>query len=166
MATTPKTDGQTALEPERILATIERSGLKRTPQRAVAVAQALQVGATKEAAAAHAGIDDNTLYRWMRDDPAFASLVAAAEAAAEMTMTTAVYRAVSTDPKMAAWWLERRRPKQYGRRDRMDVTHGTRELARSIAEEHGLDEDAVIARAQEIVAAARERSRRGEPEGE
>lgn len=159
------TPGQDILRPDRILATIEPSGAKRTPQRAVAVAQALMVGATKRAAAAHAGIDDNTLHRWIHDDPAFRALVEAAEGAAEMTYVTAVYRAATTDPKTAMWWLERRRPKEYGRRDRMDITYETRELARSIAEENGLDEEALLARAQQIVAQARERNRRSEPEG-
>jgi len=154
--------GDDALKPEVILATIKQSGAKRTPARAVAVAQALMVGASKRAAAAHAGIDDNTLHRWIHDDPAFRALVEQAEGAAEMTYVSAVYRAASTDPKTAMWWLERRRPKEYGRRDRMDISYETQQLARSIAEEQGLDETELLLEAQAIVESARDRNRRAD----
>jgi hypothetical protein len=70
----------------------------------------------------HAGLDQNTFWRWMKADAAFAALVEQAEAEAEMVCVTTIGRAAQVPAtwQAAKWWLERRRPAQWGRRRRSD----------------------------------------------
>jgi hypothetical protein len=49
----------------------------------------------------------------------------------------------------AAWWLERRRPDDYSRRDRVDVT--VRQEAQKLAAQMGIDAAELIAEAERIV---------------
>ncbi len=88
---------------------------KATEQRIEALLGALRAGNTREAAAAHAGIDRTTLYRWMGRNRALRVRVEGAEADAEVRFAAQVAQAASTDWRAAAWWLERRRSASYGR---------------------------------------------------
>ena len=77
---------------------------------------ALRTGCTREAACDHAGIVRTTLYRWVESKPGLRARVEKAEADAEVRFTAQVARAAGDDDwRAAAWWLERRRPKSYGR---------------------------------------------------
>ena len=95
---------------------------RRTPERAIAVAAALRAGATRTAAAARAGLDQNTFWRWMKDDAAFVELVEKAEAEAEMVYLTRFFQAAQdpADWRAAASWLERRRSASWGRGRRVN----------------------------------------------
>lgn len=133
---------------------------KRTPQRALGIYNALASGMGRIAAARQNGIDDNTMFRWMADDPAFTDMVEEAEGIAEAKYTTAVYLAASQGTwQAAAWWLERRRPSLYGRRDRMDVSVDIRVLAESLARAEGLDADELMSEAMHILDVHKERLR-------
>jgi len=89
---------------------------KATEARIEALLAALRVGNTRDASAGHAGIVRTTLYRWLERDPALRTRVEKAEADAEVRFTAQVARAAGDDDwRAAAWWLERRRPKSYGR---------------------------------------------------
>jgi len=89
---------------------------KATEARIEALLAALRVGNTRDASAGHAGIVRTTLYRWLERDPALRTRVEKAEADAEVRFTAQVARAAADDDwRAAAWWLERRRPKSYGR---------------------------------------------------
>jgi hypothetical protein len=89
---------------------------KATEARIEALLAALRVGNTRDASAGHAGIVRTTLYRWLERDPALRTRVEKAEADAEVRFTAQVARAARDDDwRAAAWWLERRRPKSYGR---------------------------------------------------
>lgn len=128
---------------------------KRTPERQLAIVNALVAGNTRRAAAAFAEIDQNTFYRWLDDDPDFRAAVDHAEAKAEVRYVTRVAQAVAEgDWHAAAWWLERRRPADFGRRDRVEMTVDIRRAAEEIAAADGLDVDDVIAAAERIVAHA------------
>lgn len=98
-----------------------------------------------------AGVDFSTFRDWCNADPEFAKAVYSAETASIDRLRKRIERA-SRDPKLwpaAAWLLERRNPKKYGKRDRVDarVTHGlekfsdeelearARELAKKYAKE-------------------------------
>lgn len=51
----------------------------------------------------------------------------------------------------AAWYLERKYPDRYGRRERWDMRQMMMEVMKRIAAEQGLDESEVIAEAQRLV---------------
>ena len=89
---------------------------KATEPRIETLLVALGTGCTREAACDHAGIVRTTLYRWVESKPGLRARVEKAEADAEVRFTAQVARAAGDDDwRAAAWWLERRRPKSYGR---------------------------------------------------
>jgi hypothetical protein len=81
---------------------------------------------TRRAAAAAAGFSKTTLYR-MLDNDTDGTLVTAmekAEGQAEAAYSTIVANAAA-DPKnwtAAAWWLERRHPADYAKRDKVEMS--------------------------------------------
>ena len=88
---------------------------KATEARIEALLVALRAGNTREAAAGHTGIDRTTLYRWLERDPSLRTRVEKAEADAEVRFEAQVAQGASDDWHAAAWWLDRRRPRSYGR---------------------------------------------------
>lgn len=92
-----------------------------------------------------------TFYRWL-DDETFRDEVEKAELAAEAAYTTAVAQAVPKSWQAAAWWLERRKYQDYGRRDSLEVKMDLRAEVTKLAEELGLDPAAAIAEAEAIMA--------------
>lgn len=104
--------------------------LKYSPQRVEAILGALRLGNTRAAAAAYAGVDDETLRRWMPRFPEFRAAVVKAEADAEVRAVAEIRQAYQAGNwTAAAWWLERRRPQDWGRKDRVDVVQIVREMA-------------------------------------
>ncbi|MBV9173618.1 MAG: hypothetical protein JOZ81_26440, partial [Chloroflexi bacterium] len=94
---------------------------KLTPERQERVLAAIGAGATRKAAASYAGVDESTLYRWLKRNASFASLLRAREDEVEVRACAEIQQAASADWRAAAWWLERRRPADYGRTDRVDL---------------------------------------------
>lgn len=143
-----------------------RSKSPRTPETLEVIVRALRGGNTRTAAAVYAGIDRSTLQRWCAADAAVRRACAQAEATAEVRAATVVIddafgrpaqyddagrqiRAeVRANPLTAQWWLERRRPHDYGRRVTVDVRRTIEEYAAA----NGLDADALIAEAEDIIA--------------
>jgi len=123
--------------------------VKFTTERQQRVLEAITAGATRHAAALHAGIDESTLYNWLRRYSSFSSRIARAEADVEVRCTALILRAAETDPRHAQWWLERRRPADYGRQDRIELT--VRETAQRLGAQLGIDPDALIAEAEAIL---------------
>jgi hypothetical protein len=119
---------------------------KATPIRRGALLEALRQGASREVAAAVAGIDRTTLWRWTRYDPTFAEEVERADAEAEMAMVKVIHDA--NDWRASAWWLERRRPHEWGRNAHPVVD--VRDLAARVAEAEGIDLDDLLRGAEEI----------------
>ena len=64
-------------------------------------------------------------------------------------MVAHVAKAAQDGTWQAAWWLERRRPDDYGRRDRVDVT--VRQQVQKLAAQMGIDAAELIAEAEPIV---------------
>lgn len=82
-----------------------------------AILASLRVGNTRRAACGIARIHHSTFYTWMHDEPDFAAEVAGAEAEAEAEYVQSIKNAIPNDWRAAALWLERRRPKEWGRND-------------------------------------------------
>lgn len=88
---------------------------KATAGRIEALLAAIRSGSTREAAAGHAEINRTTLYRWLARNAGLRSRVEKAEADAEVRLAAQIAQAAGADWRAAAWLLERRRPKAYGR---------------------------------------------------
>lgn len=109
---------------------------KYNTDRAGRILAALRAGNTRSAAAHAGGIDMGTLARWEKRFSDFAGYVRDAESAAERMMVGHIRQAALSDWRAAAFWLERRRSEDWGRKDRLEVTS----LVRLMAAEAGLDE--------------------------
>lgn len=130
---------------------------KLTDQRTEALLQGLRMGMTRQAAAGAVGIHPTTLWRMVDADAAFRTAVETAEAEAEARYTAIVAQATQ-DPKhwtAAAWWLERRRYRDYARREKVEMSIDLRTIAARIAEESDLDADAIMAEAERVLAGDR-----------
>ena len=111
---------------------------KLTPAAEKAILDALRAGATRTAAFEAAGISRARISTYMRGFVTFRDAVMQAEAGAELRAIVGVRQAINAnDWRAAAWWLERRRHDDWGRRDRIDLVATVRMLAR----EHGLTAD-------------------------
>jgi hypothetical protein len=76
---------------------------------------ALRVGATYAAACGYAGISEDTLANWRRNKSDFSERLARAEGEATVRWLLLIEQAAATDWRAAAWKLERRYPREYGR---------------------------------------------------
>jgi len=78
---------------------------------------ALRAGNTRRAACAFAGISEDSLARWEKAGGDFQAAVAEAEASAEVRAVALIQQAAgSGNWRAAVWWLERRRPNEWGAR--------------------------------------------------
>ena len=96
-----------------------------TPERTAKVCEALALGVSWAAAAAHAGLSERCVMDWCargRDgEEPFAQFLQAATRArdgAEVRMAAIVLKSAQEGNAAAAqWWLERRRSAEWGKRD-------------------------------------------------
>jgi len=95
------------------------------------ICNALRAGNTQKVSALYAGIDETTFYRWMQNYASFASAIKKAEADAEVSAVAIIKKAMPETWQAAAWWLERRKPDDYGRNLAL---RADKEVARIIAE--------------------------------
>lgn len=100
-----------------------------TPERHKVICDAIADGATREVAAAAAGVGESTLYQWLKKgrdglEPyvEFAEAIEKADAEGELSNIRTIKSASASTWQAAAWLLERKHPERWGRRDRMDVT--------------------------------------------
>jgi hypothetical protein len=118
---------------------------KYTPERVKRIIDALAAGNTRGASAAYGGIDHDTLLRWEKRYAEFAEQVKDAEARAEVGHVANIAQAArSGNWTASAWWLERRRHQDWGRKDKLEIISSVREMARAT----GADEDAAVAEAE------------------
>jgi hypothetical protein len=120
---------------------------KYTPEREKRILEALSAGTSRRGAAEYGGIDEGTLIDWMKRYATFSSAVVAAEAAVEVRATLTIRQAFTDDWKAAAFWLERRRNKEWGRQVKVELINTVREMARAA----GVDEDAAVAEVEQIL---------------
>lgn len=122
-----------------------------TSEQTERLLEGLRHGMTRRAAAAYAGFGKSALYDMIDRDRTLRTAIENAEGEAESAYTKLVANA-ATDPKnwtAAAWWLERRHPNDFGRKDRVEVKVDLRTIAERVAP--GLDVDAVLAEAERIM---------------
>lgn len=89
------------------------------------VCDAIRGGNYRETAAMWVGVPPETLSRWMKKTGAkylaFRRAVLEAERAAEIRAVALVMKAAAEDPSHAKWWLERKFPERWARRDRHEL---------------------------------------------
>jgi hypothetical protein len=123
---------------------------KYNETRTDAILTALRAGNTRKAAVAYAGVDYVTFLRWCERYASFAEAVEKAEADAEVRHVANIAKAAGEGTWTAsAWWLERRRHKDWGQKARLDV------VVKQLAEQTGLKEDEIVAEAERLLAGTR-----------
>ena len=98
---------------------------KCTPEVVAKICEALKLGVSWAAAAAHAGLTERCVMEWkargLEGEAPFDQFLQEATRAresAEVRMAAIVMKAAQEGNASAAqWWLERRRPENWGRRD-------------------------------------------------
>lgn len=126
---------------------------KYSPEIVKKILDALAAGNTRKASAQYAGVGENTLGDWLRRYRDFRDAVLRAEAAAEVGHVANIAQAARAGSVAASiFWLERRRHRDWGKVDRLEVE--IRQAAEAVAAETGADADWLIARAEAIVAKA------------
>lgn len=99
---------------------------KLNADRQARLVEALKSGNTRRASAEYAGIGESTFYRWMERGEAATSgkykelweAVKKAEADAEVRNVALIQRAANGGTwQAAAWWLERRKPQDWAKRE-------------------------------------------------
>lgn len=132
---------------------------KLTPEIQRVIVSAIAKGNTREVAAAAAGIGRTTLFTWMSTGSSathgpyrdFLNAVKKAESLAVMSMVGIVRHAAGESWQAAAWWLERRYPDEWGRKDRIELETIVRREAEKVAEETGLSVEDIVAAVEAIV---------------
>jgi hypothetical protein len=87
------------------------------PQRRETLLEALTAGNTRKAACACAGFSEDAFARYCTAYPNFAEAVREAEATAEIRNVGKIQQASEKNWRAAAWWLERRHPQEWGRKN-------------------------------------------------
>jgi hypothetical protein len=106
-----------------------------TKARQEALLAAIEIGTTRKGAAAAAGVDEKTLYRWL-ERPEFRERMREAEGRFELAMVRRVrMAAVKGSWQAALTLLARRLPETWGERQRVDMTVESLPAADRIAHE-------------------------------
>lgn len=109
-----------------------RPRLLDTPEgqeKAARCLQALRGGNFRNVACDWAGIAESSFREWMAEGEKgapqssvdFRRQVLEAEKAAEIRAVALVMKAAENDPRHAEWWLERKHPDRWGRKDRLQA---------------------------------------------
>jgi hypothetical protein len=93
------------------------------------ILRAIRAGNFRGTAAQWAGIGDRTLRDWLKrgeeDEESreglFRQRLLEAEQSAEIRMVGLISKAAERDPRHAQWWLERKHPDRWGRKDRISL---------------------------------------------
>lgn len=106
--------------------------LKLTAERQAAICDAIRAGVRPEVAAVYNGVGARSYYRWMQlgralePEPVYVDFVEAVEHALaewEARDVLLIGEAAKDDWHAAAWRLERRLPKIYGKRERHEIAN-------------------------------------------
>lgn len=129
---------------------------KYTPERVTRILDLLRDGNTRKATALASGISVDTLADWQERYPDFSEQVKEAEGQAESKHVANILTAAGKGAWQAsAWWLERRRHEDWGKKDRIEVINSVRELARATNQ----DEEAAVQQADQILRELRSQAR-------
>ena len=92
-----------------------------SPEIVTQITALLKAGITISSACEIVGISRQTYYNWAEKHPEFAEKVKKAIAESELRAVKIILDAAKRDWKAAAWFLERRFPDRWGRRDKIEA---------------------------------------------
>ena len=104
--------------------------LKLNEQLITQACEHIRNGVPQKYVAQYLGISEHTWYEWLKHGEEqkkgiysqFKQSVKKAQAEAIAKNVQLIQKAAITNWQAAAWWLERRYPKEFGRKDRMDMS--------------------------------------------
>lgn len=88
---------------------------KYTPETVDKLCQAIELGATYKLACQYAGVNFDTFNEWRKNKAEFSDRINAAEGKGATKWLAKIEAAAADHWQAAAWKLERRYPKDYGR---------------------------------------------------
>lgn len=125
---------------------------KYTTETIEKVLHAIRMGATYEIAARSAGISPDTLTNWQKQYSDFSDKMREAEGVSARVWLEKIENAADVDWKAAAWKLERRFPKEYGKQADTAVTINlSQDAIRQLADEYQIDPAEVTAEYNKIL---------------
>lgn len=89
---------------------------KYTPETVKKIVDAIRVGATFRLACMYGGIDQSTFENWRKKYSDFSDAINQAEGQGALTWLARIEEAAKVNWQAAAWKLERKYPREYGRR--------------------------------------------------
>ena len=102
--------------------------MKYTPQVVEQICNLLKGGNTRKTSAIASGVGEDTFYRWMREKSEFSESVKKAEEIAVARNVAIINKAAGDTWQAAAWWLERRRPADFSKQDKVDITTNGKDI--------------------------------------
>ena len=127
---------------------------KLTEEVQAAIVESIKRGCTFKAAALAAGIAEGTFFKWMkRGEQAkkgrffeFRQAIKKAEAEAVSFAVSCIFQQVKKGNwQAAAWWLERRYPEDWGKKERVEMeTNNSFPLPREITREDAEEGEIII----------------------
>lgn len=134
---------------------------KLTPESQAKVVTAIAAGNYREVAAQYAGISKGTFYHWMELGESqaegkykdFFDSVKKAEADAEAGSVAIIRKAAVENWQAAAWYLERKHPDRWAKKETIRLDIDLRREVERIAQEQGLDPAEVLKEADAVLKA-------------
>jgi hypothetical protein len=93
--------------------------MKYTPELVKQLIKYIEVGNYVKTACEAVGISEETFYSWIKDKPEFSESIKKAEAKALIRNLTIIQVAAKKNWQAAAWFLERKDYKNWGRKDQI-----------------------------------------------
>jgi hypothetical protein len=101
---------------------------KYTPEIIERICYSLSQGNTRTTAAICAGISKETFYQYLNEFPDFSDAIKRAEEQAIEHYVNVIHAASGQTWQAAAWYLERRRPADFSKQDKVDITTNGKDI--------------------------------------
>jgi hypothetical protein len=92
------------------------------------ICYSLSLGNTRTTAATNAGVSMSTFHEWMNDFSDFSDAIKRAEEQAVEHYVNVIHAASGQTWQAAAWYLERRRPADFSKQDKVDITTNGKDI--------------------------------------
>ena len=101
---------------------------KYTPEVIERICYSLSQGNTRTTAATCAGVSRDTFHHWMNEFSDFSDAIKRAEEQAVEHYVNVIHAASGQTWQAAAWYLERRRPADFSKQDKVDITTNGKDI--------------------------------------